>query len=52
MPHPALSKGEGFRKMKLKSSSKEAGFKKSEAKVLSFGEDLGEAKLCALLHNA
>jgi len=30
MPHPALSKGEDL--------------KKSEAKVLSFGEDLGEAK--------
>jgi hypothetical protein len=30
MPHPALSKGEGF--------------KKNEAKVLSKGEDLGEAK--------
>jgi len=29
-PHPALSKGEGS--------------KKSEVKVLSFGEDLGEAK--------
>ena len=33
-PHPALSKGEG--------SEKE--FLKSEAEVLSFGEDLGEAK--------
>jgi hypothetical protein len=30
MPHPTLSKGEGF--------------KKSEVEVLSFGEDLGEAK--------
>jgi len=30
LPHPALSKGEGS--------------KKREAKVLSFGEDLGEAK--------
>jgi hypothetical protein len=34
LPHPALSKGEGF--------------KKSEVKVLSFGEDLGEAKNKAL----
>jgi len=31
LPHPALSKGEGS--------------KKSEVEVLSFGEDLGEAKL-------
>ncbi len=30
-PHPALSKGEGS--------------KKSEVKVLSFGEDLGEARI-------
>jgi hypothetical protein len=30
LPHPALSKGEGS--------------KKREVKILSFGEDLGEAK--------
>jgi len=33
-PHPALSKGEGKKSMT-----------KIAAKVLSFGEDLGEAKL-------
>jgi len=35
-PHPTLSKGEGLKKDWI--------LKKSEAKVLSFGEDLGEAK--------